>query len=141
MSNTVSVVDETLGAVSPDKRRLERKPLRIDASRITARDLIRFRVEQEIERREEPSRRLAYVPPEPERALNEEAVARRSFSPGKNGGPEDILVAIAIAHEGFEAGRYLLVVNDRQIDDLDAEIRLSETNEACFVRLLPLQGG
>ena len=45
------------------------------------------------------------------------------------------------AFTAFEAGKLLLIVNDRQVTDLDEDIPLHTANEAVFFKLVPLQGG
>ena len=51
----------------------------------------------------------------------------------------DALVARAL--QAFARGRLLLLVNGRQVLELDADIDLSAPIEALFLRLIPLQGG
>lgn len=41
----------------------------------------------------------------------------------------------------FESNKFLLLVNDRQILDLDEEIRVADSTTVTFLRLVPLAGG
>ena len=41
----------------------------------------------------------------------------------------------------FERGRFYLLVDDRQVTDLDEVLGLAETSNVTFLRLTPLQGG
>jgi hypothetical protein len=45
------------------------------------------------------------------------------------------------AVRAFTRGGFLVLVGDRQIEDLDAELDLSEGAEVTFLRLVPLVGG
>ena len=49
--------------------------------------------------------------------------------------------AVALALRGFERNAFLVIVDDRQVTDLDAEIRLAPDTDITFVRLVPLVGG
>lgn len=49
--------------------------------------------------------------------------------------------AVALALHGFERNAFLVIVDDRQVTELDAEIRLGPGTEITFVRLVPLFGG
>jgi hypothetical protein len=41
----------------------------------------------------------------------------------------------------FKRGQIVLLVDDRQIEDAEARIGLTETTEVTFLRLVPLVGG
>jgi hypothetical protein len=45
------------------------------------------------------------------------------------------------ATEAFDAGRILILVDDRQASSLDEEIILRPTTDVAFLRLMPLVGG
>jgi hypothetical protein len=47
----------------------------------------------------------------------------------------------AIALEAFEHNGFFVFVDDRQVDDLDEELTLADTDVVSFVRLVPLVGG
>ncbi len=46
-----------------------------------------------------------------------------------------------IAVEGFSKNAFFVLVGDRQVEDLDEELHLNETDDLAFVRLVPLVGG
>jgi hypothetical protein len=46
-----------------------------------------------------------------------------------------------VALRAFSKGGFFVVVGNRQIDDLDAQLDLSEASDVAFVRLVPLVGG
>lgn len=49
--------------------------------------------------------------------------------------------AVALALRGFGHNAFFVIVDDRQVTDLDAEIRLAPDTDVTFVRLVPLVGG
>lgn len=48
---------------------------------------------------------------------------------------------VAAAEAGFVAGRYYLLLDDRQAEDLDEQIDLAKTGSALFLLITPLKGG
>ncbi len=96
-------------------------------------DLIRERVVLEWDRHSDAKPAV--------RPLVEPAAAGGAVVPGAaqaGMGRDD---AVALALRGFEGNAFLVIVDDRQVTDLDAEIRLAQDTEVTFVRLLPLVGG
>src|SRR5262245_4960757 len=55
--------------------------------------------------------------------------------------PVTLDAVTALALEGFVRNAFFLVVDGRQVTDLDLAIPLRPTSEVTFVRLLPLQSG
>ena len=53
----------------------------------------------------------------------------------------DIEALADTAVAAFESGRFFLLVDDRQVTDLDEALGLAETSNVTFLRLTPLQGG
>lgn len=49
--------------------------------------------------------------------------------------------AVALALDGFRRNAFFVVVDDRQVAELDAEIRIAPETAITFVRLVPLVGG
>lgn len=45
------------------------------------------------------------------------------------------------AEKAFLAGRFFLLLDDRQVEDLDEEIDLARTGAATFLLITPLKGG
>ena len=150
MRSTVTIVDELFGAGNPNERRIERPPLRLRTQNVTAADLIRFRVEAELDRREDT---LAAMSRKAERGLQQtqghevlndrSAQARgfQQFSPCWNAGIRQRNEAVQAAQEAFAQGDYVLLVDRRQICDLNETVALREVSEAVFLRLVPLVGG
>lgn len=50
-------------------------------------------------------------------------------------------VATKLALEGFRTNAFFLIVDGRQVTDLDEEIPFRTTSQVVFLRLLPLVGG
>ena len=48
---------------------------------------------------------------------------------------------LARAEEAFVSGRYFLLLDDRQAQDLDERVELTNTGSATFLLLTPLKGG
>ena len=46
-----------------------------------------------------------------------------------------------MALDGFRRNAFFVVVDDRQVTELDAEIRIRPETAITFVRLVPLVGG
>jgi len=53
----------------------------------------------------------------------------------------DPVEAVKTALKAFSTGRYFLLINDQQIEDLDKTIKITPKTEAVFLRLTPLVGG
>ena len=105
-------------------------------SSITARELIRSRVRQEVERH---NRSLPEVfrglvqPEESERILNGFRMKVRR--------PLDWEAQFEKACVSFQRNGFLLLVDGNQVGELDEPIELRTDSEVQFVKLLPLIGG
>ncbi len=130
MAVTVVVRDET-----PTGKVLGEQTLELPGS-VTLREVIRHRVREEVARYnlERGNTFVGLVQPtDTEATLNGYRLrAPRSLSWERQAD---------IAIEGFERNAFFVLVADRQVEDLDTELKLSETDDMAFVRLVPLQGG
>ena len=72
-------------------------------------------------------------PTDTERELN----GYRMGSPRRVDPDKQTEVALA----GFERGQILLLVDDRQVDELDATVTLHQGSTVTFLKLVPLVGG
>jgi len=108
MSTTLTIWDETVGA-GPAEPALT---LELLTSDITARDLLRRRIEEEV---------------------------RQRTAEGRS--PVDAAVQIERATLAFQAQQLLLLVDDRQVGGLDDELRIGVDTKVTFLRLVPLVGG
>lgn len=126
---------------------------------ISLRELIRARIALELEQLAElasdpaseeaqlraAQKRFLVVPDCVERQLNG---ARGPYGPGTRPFPRkdgivlpDEEVMAKIAFTAFAAGGFFVLTGERQVMDLDEELRFSETGEMTFLKLTPLQGG
>ena len=128
---TVMVRDETATG-----RAIDRWPLTGLPDRISARELVRRRVHEEVARfnAERPTHFRGLVrPTEAEATLNGYRVAPRRRLDWEQ---QADAACAAFARNGF-----VLLVGDRQIEELDEEIDLAGDPDVAFVRLVPLVGG
>lgn len=128
---TVSFVDETTAG-----DRAEAWHLEIFEERLALREVIRRRVFQEAAeynaRQPEVFRGLVQ-PGDTERTLNGWRMpARRRV---------DAEQQFSRAVEAFGRNGFVVLVDDRQVEDLDAEIELRNGTEISFLKLVPLVGG
>ncbi len=141
MTAVLKIVDKQLG-----KQTTPAFALRLASERITARELIRRRVRDEIRQLTEKSKKvftdhertrsflIAFDPESPEARLNP---FKRTAKPKRY--DEDTEVGIAC--EAFEQNRFMLLFDDTQVDDLDKELIIKDDSEVVFLRLTPLIGG
>ncbi|MDG4774967.1 hypothetical protein [Solwaraspora sp. WMMD792] len=131
----VTFVDEsTAGARTPAWA------LQIFEERLTLRELIRRRIHQEVAEYHAaeaagtaPARSL--VQPTPvERALNGDPTTRRR----PRVDPDN---QVALAETAFSRNGFVVLVGDRQVENLDDEVDLRRDTEVTFLKLVPLVGG
>lgn len=118
---------------------------RIDFTRprITVRELIHERVRLELDREAERRGSGANVAITPEEArLN---LAERPWPLAAamldDGDAPGVASKARTAEQAFIQGRYFVLLDDRQADDLDEVIDLAATRQATFLILTPLKGG
>ena len=133
MAVTVKVRDETtagdvLGALD----------LQLEHERISVRELIRARVHQEVRafnaQQTSKDRFVGLVQPtDAERELNGYRLRKPRLI--------DADKQTATAWRAFERGNVLLLVDDRQAEELDEEVTLRPVADVVFLKLVPLVGG
>ena len=133
LSTMLTIRDETTFSFGGDS---EEFTLDVPTERITVRDLIRARVFGEVSdynlRQPEYFRGLVQ-PSDAERTLNGFKVRRgRRIDPKK-------LFEKAIT--SFYRNGFLVLVNDRQVDELEEEIEIRPDTTITFLKLVPLVGG
>jgi hypothetical protein len=128
---TITLYDETtLGEKSPGLR------LVLPTQRITARELIRQRIDREVDSyhqdRSQPFQGLVQ-PSDSERLLNgyKLRTARKI----------DKVKQFELAIAAFSNNGFILLVNDLQVEDLDLELELEDDSIVSFLKLIPLVGG
>lgn len=129
MALTISIVDETTSG-----QRRSAGDFRFDTETLTLRELIRRRVQQEVERFNRSDAQVfrgLIDPEETERVLN--------------GVPERPVLnwekQYAKAVTAFQGNGFLVLVDNRQITDLDETLQLRAQTTVSFLKLVPLIGG
>ena len=127
----VTIADATLPGRESARQILVGVP-----SSVSLRDLIRFRVREEVARyNANPASRFNGLvqPLDTESTLNGYALNRPRRL--------DWEAQAATALKAFEGNGIIVFVDDRQIDDLDEVLSLADSDVVSFVRLVPLVGG
>ncbi|MEZ0244721.1 MAG: hypothetical protein ACAH11_15210 [Sphingomonas sp.] len=145
MQAVLKIVDECFGVGAGERRpALE---LRLVSERITARELIRRRIADEVETANlqkaeyaaAHARTRSFLIPlgdnAPEVKLN--GLSKRFMRPQRF----DETVEYDRAIEAFQKNQFILLFDERQISDLDEAIAVTPQSEAVFLYLTPLIGG
>src|SRR3989442_10312031 len=131
MATLVTVFDETTAGERTNMLTLE-----FLTARVTARELIRRRVYEEVQEYNlstpEYFRGLVQ-PTEAEKLLNGYKLRERR----KINWEEQYARAV----EAFERNGFFMLVDDRQVESLDEEIELKVGTQVSFIKLVPLVGG
>jgi len=110
--------------------------LKIDAETITVADLIKARVQAEVDQYND-QKSLVYngliQPVSSERILNGYKL--------KKGTTIDPEKQTYVALDAFQKNGFFILVDDYQVGDLQEEILVDEATKVSFVRLTPLVGG
>jgi hypothetical protein len=132
MPSTLIVRDETTSGETTGRMTLE-----FLTERITVRELIRSRVYQEVKDHNLKAHQHVFQglvqPSDAERELN----GYRLRQPRQIDWKRQYEVAL----EAFEHNGFLVLVGDRQVENLDDEIEIKPGVEAAFLKLVPLVGG
>jgi hypothetical protein len=110
--------------------------IRLDARTLKLRDLIRGRLQQEVERYNQalPETFQGLVKPEEsEQILNGFRMKTKR--------PLDWEVQFRHACSSFEKNGFLVLVDGMQVTELDTPLDLHEESEIDFIKLVPLVGG
>ncbi len=131
MEAAVKIYDE-----APGSARRPAATLRLASEKITARELIRRRVEQEVAEfnaRQDGVYQGLVQPNESEQLLNGfKLKKRRALDPAAQ---------VRIAEQAFQQNGFILLFDDRQVDDLDETVTVTPGSAATFIKLTPLVGG
>ncbi|MEM1181725.1 MAG: hypothetical protein AAGM22_25500 [Acidobacteriota bacterium] len=133
MAAVLKWIDDVVGARETPGPTFE---LRLVSHRMTAAELIRRRVESEVERSErDPEGNVSRLvePTSAERALNGTRPRKRREI--------DVEEQVEVALEAFRTNGFFLLFDDRQVTSLDEELVVTADSLARFVRLMPLVGG
>jgi hypothetical protein len=130
MPVTFDVLDETTAG---DRRGAGR--FASESARTTLREIIRLRVQQEVDRfnqSESEVFRGLVQPEETERLLNGVRPSHRFL---------DLEKQLKTAIAAFQSNGFLVMVNDCQVTELDEVIELQPETQVTFLKLVPLIGG
>jgi hypothetical protein len=134
MSTTLKIRDETTVGLGGDEDR--GFTLDVPQERITVRELIRARVYREVRdyNLDQPEYFHGLVQPsDAERSLNGFKMRmRRSIDPERQ---------FELAKKAFYSNGFILLVDDRQVDELEEEIEIRPDTTVTFLKLVPLVGG
>lgn len=131
MSAVLKIVDE-----SPAGKPLHQYTLEVVSNRISLRDIIIQRIEQEVEayrRRADEYFQGLVQPTEAEQTLNGYRMKKHR--------PISIDTQVELAIRAFQSNGFFILVDDRQVDDLDALLDVNDNTRVSFVKLVPLVGG
>ena len=133
MNATLTIKDETTFGFNADGYDFT---ISLPADVVTARELLRERVRQEVEeynRRQPEYFRGLIQPTDTERTLN----GFRMRQPRTLDWREQYDRAV----EAFHRNGFILLVDDRQVEDIDALIEVKPQTTVTFLKLIPLVGG
>jgi hypothetical protein len=134
MSTTLKIRDETTFSLGADGER--DFTLDLPEERITVRDLIRARVNREVldYNLDQPEYFQGLVQPsDAERSLNGFKMRkRRRIDPERQ---------FELARRAFYSNGFILLIDDRQVDELEEEIEIRADTTVTFLKLVPLVGG
>jgi hypothetical protein len=130
---TLTVRDETTAGST-----LATLDLQLEAEQVTVAELIRARVHQEVRAHNARSATTPQFnglvqPEQTERELNAERPSRPRIVDAER--------QIEVALRAFERGQILLLVDDRQVEQLDQQVTLHPGSTVSFLKLVPLVGG
>ena len=106
--------------------------IELDSVEVTAAELIRGRVTAELARIGGSVPRPIVPASEAEQALN---------GPRKEGRRLDVAQETERALRAFKKGRFVVVVDGRQVNEADDKVTLTPDSTVTFVRLVPVRGG
>ena len=134
MSTTLKIRDETTFDPGGDEER--GFTLDVVDERITVRELIRARVYLEVRdyNLDQPEYfHLLVQPSDAERSLNGFKMrSRRRIDPERQ---------FELAKRAFYSNGFILLVDNRQVDELEDEIEIRPDTTVTFLKLVPLVGG
>ncbi|HEX7974427.1 MAG TPA: hypothetical protein VF498_08470 [Anaerolineales bacterium] len=136
MDTFIKVRDQEGFPVKGDDGRRIELILRLPGDKITVRELIRARVQQEIA--EYNQRKGEYYwglvhPAEAERTLNGYKMPRYR--------PVNEQEQVKKALQAFQSNGFILLVDNRQVESLDQAIEVGPDTTATFLKLVALVGG
>lgn len=129
MTALLRLIDESPGATP-----VEVGTLKLASERVTVREVIRRRLADEEERLKANRSLLSFQGRQ--KVQTREAILNQARAPGGN--IDDELEKFC---RTIEQQKLIVLFNDRQLSDPDAEISVTGEEEMTFLQLVPLQGG
>jgi hypothetical protein len=108
----------------------------VSGERISVRELIRQRITQEVEQHNSSQPavfRMLIQPSNAEKTLNGYKFQKPRFV--------DPIIQFEKAVEAFEGNGFVILVDNYQVESLDAQIALRPETSVTFLKLVPLVGG
>lgn len=145
MAALLKIVDEHFGPTGTDRR--PAVELKLVSERITPREIIQRRVESEVEALN--NRKLAHAAGQVRsrsflidvEATSPEAVLNASLGAGRKPVLARVEREAARAFQAFERQRFIMLLDDKQIEGLDDEVTVRAESQIVFLYLMPLKGG
>ena len=131
MQAVLKIWDET-----PGQGKRAAAELKLASERVTAAELIRRRVEAEVEAHNAKADAVfqgLIQPSDSERLLNGYKLKKKRKLDPEN--------QVRVALEAFRKNAFILLFDDRQIEDPDEYVVIMPDSEATFLKLVPLVGG
>jgi hypothetical protein len=131
MSFALSIQDE-----STSGELLTTTILQFPAETVTVKALIETRVAQEVERQQSETSNPIFslvVPRKEEAQLNSKSKQRKKTI--------NVVEQQEVAIHAFQNNGFFLLVNDRQLTELDDTIQITPNSKVVFIKLIPLVGG
>ena len=141
MSAILKIIDKQPGQPAAPAIRLH-----LATERLTVRELLKQRVSDEIAVLQKKAADHARAN-QPDRSFliqfDPQAVETRLNPGAKSSRPKPLNEAAEFDNAclAFQNNRFIILFDDRQIDDLDQEIIVTPTSEVVFLRLMPLVAG
>lgn len=140
MQTQVDIVEKVVGQT--ERRAFS---LRLATQRIVARDILALHVRQEVDRLNDQARRNHNAHDRVASFLvgSHAHAAQTRLNPRRRSAPKvlDPETEIATAIDGIIARRIIMLFDDREVEDLDAELTFTDSSVVTFLRLMPLVGG
>ncbi len=132
--NTILIKDQTISGTGING--INEIDLQFESDIITVKDLIVSRVKKEVEiynsKVIKPYTGLV-IPDKIEKFLNNKSPKLENLV--------DFEKQSYIALDGFMKNQFFVIINDKQVENLDEEVNLTSVKEVEFIKLTPLVGG
>ena len=130
------------GKVVGSRAAFDSVPLHVHRSPATLRTLLEDLVRQEVERFNDRQEHQTLLHVLSERQLADAAVRGKVMSGGREEAQRaNVDEAIHVALRAFRDGLYFVFLDERQLEDLDEDLTITNASTLLLLRLTPLAGG